>query len=132
MDTESPVIMEATEESDGKPLQKTPSQSGRPPPIVLTSTVNLIHLQKHLSGVVSDNFVFHSTRNGTRVVTKSLADFHSVESFFDTQHLTYFTFSPKSDKPIKAVIRHLPLNTPAEDIFNGLVDLGFDVISGSR
>jgi hypothetical protein len=27
------------------------------------------------------------------------------------------------------VIRHLPIDTPAEDISNGLVDLGFDVIS---
>jgi hypothetical protein len=27
------------------------------------------------------------------------------------------------------VIRHLPVNTPAEDIAEGLVDLGFDVIS---
>jgi hypothetical protein len=129
MDTESPVTEEATEEPDGEPQQKAPSQSSRPPPNVLTSTVNLIHLHKHLSGVVSDNFEFRSTRNGTRVVTKSLVDFHSIKSFFDTQHMTYFTFSPKSDKPIKAVIRHLPLNTPVEDISNGLVDLGYDVIS---
>jgi hypothetical protein len=40
-----------------------------------------------------------------------------------------FTFYPKADKPIKAVIRHLPINTPAEDIVEGLVDIGFDVIS---
>jgi hypothetical protein len=30
---------------------------------------------------------------------------------------------------MKAVIRHLPHNTPAEDIYDGLVSLGFDVIS---
>jgi hypothetical protein len=30
---------------------------------------------------------------------------------------------------MKAVIRHLPHNTPAEDISDGLVSLGFDVIS---
>ncbi|PNF15438.1 hypothetical protein B7P43_G18173, partial [Cryptotermes secundus] len=35
---------------------------------------------------------------------------------------------PKPEKPIKAVTRHLPQNTP-EDISDGLVNLGFDVIS---
>jgi hypothetical protein len=30
---------------------------------------------------------------------------------------------------MKAVIRHLPHNTPAEDISDGLVSFGFDVIS---
>jgi hypothetical protein len=30
---------------------------------------------------------------------------------------------------MKAVIRHLPHNTPAEDISDGLLSLGFDVIS---
>jgi hypothetical protein len=29
---------------------------------------------------------------------------------------------------LKAVIRHLPYNTPAEDISDRLVSLGFDVI----
>jgi hypothetical protein len=30
---------------------------------------------------------------------------------------------------MKAAIRHLPHNTPAEDISDGLVSLGFDLIS---
>jgi hypothetical protein len=37
-----------------------------------------------------------------------------VKSHFDSKNLSYFTFSPKSEKPIKAVIRHLPYTTPAE------------------
>jgi hypothetical protein len=31
--------------------------------------------------------------------------------------------------PIKAVIQHLPQDTPVEDIFNNLEDLGFNVIN---
>jgi hypothetical protein len=30
---------------------------------------------------------------------------------------------------MKAVIRHLPGNTPAEEIYEGLVEIGFDIIS---
>jgi hypothetical protein len=39
------------------------------------------------------------------------------------------SFFPKSKKPIKAVIRHLLHKIPAEDISDGLVSLGFDVVS---
>jgi hypothetical protein len=36
---------------------------------------------------------------------------------------------PKSQKPIKAVIWHLPFTTLAEDISDVLAYLGFDVIN---
>jgi hypothetical protein len=106
-----------------------PGKTGRPPPIILTSTVNLIQLQKQLKGVVSEDFEFRSTRNGTRVITRGIADFLSVKSYFENHKLSYFSFFPKSGKPIKAVIRHLPQNTSAEDISNCLMILGFDVIN---
>jgi hypothetical protein len=82
---------------------------GRPPPIILTTPTNLIQLQKQLKDVVAETFEFRNTRNGTRVLMKSLADFQSVKSYFDQHQLSYFSFFPKSEKPIKAVIRHLPI-----------------------
>jgi hypothetical protein len=57
-----------------------------------------------------------------------MADFQSVRSHFDSQNLSYYSFFPKSEKPIKAVIRYLHHNTPVEDISDGLVSLGFDVV----
>jgi hypothetical protein len=59
-----------------------PGKTGRPPPIILTSTTNLIQLQKELKIVVKENFEFRSTTNGTRVITRSMADFQSVKSHF--------------------------------------------------
>jgi hypothetical protein len=102
--------------------QASSSQAGGPPPpIVLTSQLNLIRLQRQLRGLLKGNFEFRSTRNGTTIVT--------LPSHFESNNLPYFTFYPKSQKPIKAVIRHLPFTTPAEDISDRAVDLGFDVIS---
>jgi hypothetical protein len=98
-----------------------PGKTGRPPPIILKSTTNLIQLQTELKIVVKENFEFRSTRNGTRVITRSTVDFKSVKSHFDAPNLSYYSFYPKSEKPMKAVIRHLPHNTPAEDISDGLV-----------
>jgi hypothetical protein len=108
-----------TEES---PQEETPGKTGRPPPIVTAATTNLLQLQKK-------TFEFRNTRNGTRVITKTLADFAAVKSYLENHNPPYFTFYPKSLKPIKAVIHHLPMNTPAQDISEGLMDLGLDIIN---
>jgi hypothetical protein len=105
------------------------SHRGRPPPIILTSAINLIQLQKQLKGLVEGSFEFRNTRNGTRIVTKEIADFSAIKEYLNFQNLNYFTFYPKSLKPIKAVIQHLPGNMPAEEIYEGLVELSFDIIS---
>jgi hypothetical protein len=86
-------------------------------------------LQKQIRDVVRSNFEFHNTRSGTRIVTKEMGDFTAIKKHLESNNLFYFTYFPKSEKPIKAVIRHLPSNTPAQDICDGLTDLGFDIIS---
>jgi hypothetical protein len=58
-----------------------------------------------------------------------MADFQSVRSHFKSQNLSYFSFFPNSEKPIKVVICHLPHNTAAEDISERLVSLGFNIVS---
>jgi hypothetical protein len=58
-----------------------------------------------------------------------MADFSAIQQYLTSKNLHYFTFFPKSQKPIKAVIRHLPGNTPAAEIYEGLVELGFDIVS---
>lgn len=123
MDTDSSVTVTNSQE------EEVPGKTCRPPPIILTSTVNLIHLQKNLKTVVKEDFEFRNTRNGTRVITKGMADFEAVKTHFTNNSLSFYSFYPKSQKPIKAVIRHLPPNTPAEDISEGLMNRGFDVIS---
>jgi hypothetical protein len=64
-------------------------KSGRPPPVILTSAANPIQLQKQLKGVAQQNFEFHNTRNGTRVVTKDIVDYQAVKSYFDKNSLSY-------------------------------------------
>ena len=58
-----------------------------------------------------------------------MADFTAIKAFLTTTNSTTTPFLPKSEKPTKAVIRQLPIHTLAEDISNGLVDLGFDVVN---
>jgi hypothetical protein len=58
-----------------------------------------------------------------------VVDFQAIKSQFEENNLSFFTFYSIAERPIKAVIRHLPHNTTANDICDGLVSLGFDVIS---
>jgi hypothetical protein len=115
MNTDSSVTEATT------PEEAVTGKAGRPPPIILTSNTNPIQLLKQLKNVVKDDFEFRNSKNGIRVITKSLTDFEAVTSFYSTQNLSYYSFFPKSEKPIKAVLRHLPSNNPAEDMSEGLV-----------
>jgi hypothetical protein len=117
------------EETNGGEEQGPTNQASRLPPIILTSATNLLQLQKHLKGIVKGSFEFRNTKNGTRVLTKEMADFSAIKSFFLSRKPSCYTFFPKSQKRIKAIIRHLPSNTPAEEIYEALVELGFDAVS---
>jgi hypothetical protein len=61
---------DADDTTERQQHQAPSSQVGRLPPIVLTSQVNLIQMQRQLKGLLKGNFEFRNTINGTRVVTK--------------------------------------------------------------
>jgi hypothetical protein len=58
-----------------------------------------------------------------------LTNFSNFPFHFKSNNLTYLVSYPKSQKPMKAVIRHLPFTTLPEDISDVLLDPGFDVFS---
>jgi hypothetical protein len=94
--------------AEASPRETHPAKAGRRPTIILTSGTNLLQFQKSIKRIVKGSFVFRSTKNGTRVHTKEMADFSAIKSFFLSKKLSFYTYFPKSQKPIKAVIRHLP------------------------
>jgi hypothetical protein len=122
-------VVETTDNHGTEEQQPSSSKTGRPPPIVLTSSTNLMQLQRQIQNIVTGSFEFRNTRSGTRIVTKEMADYSAIKKHLENHNLSYYTFFPKSEKPVKAVIRHLPKDTPAQDISDGLVSLGFDVIN---
>jgi hypothetical protein len=44
-----------------------------------------------------------------------MAGYSAMKFNLDKNNLQYFTFSPNSEKPIKAVIHHLPPDTPTDE-----------------
>jgi hypothetical protein len=115
MDTDS----SGTEATNNE--EAVPGKTGRPPPIIQTSTTILIQLQKQLRSALETEP--ESLREEWRICNPS--DLASTPITCPITH----TLCPKSENPMKAVIRHLPHSTPAEDISDGPVSLGFDVIN---
>jgi hypothetical protein len=63
--------------------QEAPGNSGRPPPIVMTSTRNLIRLQSDVKDHVKGEYEFRNTRNGTRNIIKEMADYSAMKSYLE-------------------------------------------------
>jgi hypothetical protein len=78
---------------------------------------------------VKGNIEFRTSRNGTRVVTGETADFSAIKAYFTSENPSFYTFFPKSQKPVKDSIRHLPSVTLDEHISEALTELGYDVVS---
>jgi hypothetical protein len=85
-----------------------------------------------LKAVLTREFFFWNTASGTRNTTKSMADYKTIQNVLSQKGLPFFTFYIKGDKPVKAVIRHLPNYTLSEDITVALQKLGYKVTSRCR
>jgi len=68
---------------------------------------------------------YRTSQIDIRVVTKEMRDYSDVMRRLNQNKLHCFTFHPKLHETVKASIRHLAGDTPAEDISNELVALGF-------
>jgi hypothetical protein len=115
---------DSKEESNNREQEPT-NQAGRPPPIIL-----FLQQTSYSCRNTSKAFLSSETpRTETRVMIKEMTDFTAIKSFFLSKILCFYSFIPKSQKLVNAVISHLPSITPAEEIYEALVERGFDVIS---
>ncbi|PNF27753.1 hypothetical protein B7P43_G12787, partial [Cryptotermes secundus] len=122
------VPMDGAQSGEG-PSTEDNTGKGRPPPIILTSEVNLLSLQKEMKVVVTGEFFFWNTASSIRITTKNMADYKATQNLLNQKGLSFFTFYTKGDNPVNAVIRHLPSNTSSEDITVALQELAYEVIS---
>jgi hypothetical protein len=89
------VPMKGAEVCDETSSSDNNLENGRPPR-VLTSEVNLLSLQKDLKAVATGEF-FHNTASGTRITTKSMADYKIIQNLLSQKGLPFFTFYTKGD-----------------------------------
>jgi len=78
-------------------------------------------IQIEIKDIASGSFEFRNTRNGKRIRAHIMRQ-------LDARKLTYYTYHPKALKSVNDLTPHLPRYTPAKDITNEMVELGFSVI----
>jgi hypothetical protein len=110
-----------------KGSRQPPKCKGRTPPIIITTNINLIKTQREFKTIMKEDITLRNTRNGVRITTRTMDDYSVLKTHLDNNQTHYFTYHPKAEKPIQVVIRHLPGETPAEDIANKLLALGYKV-----
>jgi hypothetical protein len=99
---------ETTDAENTVPEQEATRKPGRPPPIVMTSTTNLIPPPNDLKDRVKGQHEFRNTLYGTHITTNEIADYSAMKSYLEKNNLHYFIFSPNSEKTIKAVSNPSP------------------------
>jgi hypothetical protein len=77
------------------------------------TTINLLKFQGEIKAISKGNFELRNGRNGFKIITREMVDYLDIKKYLEEKKTPYFTFQPKSLRPINAVIRHLPGNTPA-------------------
>jgi hypothetical protein len=88
------VPMQGAEVCGETPSSDNNLDKGRPPPIVVTSEVNLPSLQKDLKAVVTREF-FLNTVSATRITTKSMADYKAMQNLLSQKGLHSSLSTPK-------------------------------------
>jgi hypothetical protein len=86
----------------------------RPPRINLTSPVNIISFQQDIKHTAQE-FSMRTTGAGIRIATHYTTDHTAILSYLSRHNFSHFTLYSHCDKPIKAVIRHLPINTSSQE-----------------
>jgi hypothetical protein len=106
--------MEETTENKGEEEGARNSQrigKERPPSVIIIAQINPLRFQAEIKASTKGSFELRNARNGTRILTKEIADCLAIKKQLEEKKIPSHTFHPKSVKPIKAIIRHLPGNT---------------------
>jgi hypothetical protein len=83
--------METTGAEKNFPEQEAPRKSGRAPPVMMTSSTNLIQFRSYLKEHVKGEYEFRSTRKRTRIIIKEMVDYSAMKSNLEENNLQYCT-----------------------------------------
>jgi hypothetical protein len=99
--------------------------SKRPPPIFMKSKGHASNLKICSQFIKDSDYTLSYKNNGqVRVQTRTISDFQALKTGLKDLDEEFHSFSLKSEKPLKSVIKGLP-SIPIEEIKNDLISKGF-------
>jgi hypothetical protein len=84
---------ETTGAENARPEKGAPRKPGRLPPITTATITNFIRLQSELKDHIKEEYELRNTLNGTRLITKEMADYSAMKSYLKKNNVQYLTFS---------------------------------------
>lgn len=109
-----------------------PTGSRRPPPIFIYGVEKRYALQQSINKFCKETpYVIH-TGDAMKIHLRNVADYDKTLAFCQQAKYQHATERAKEDRPLKAVIRKLPIDTPPEAIKEALLSLSFPVTQVSQ
>lgn len=121
------VLSNASDMDDRQSLSSQHTIS-KPPAIFIYNINDKYHFGKTLSAVCQVKPIVRHASDYICFQAHNKADYEKLEAYCIQQNKQYSTTIAKKDRPLKVVIRKLPIDTPTQDIYQDLVDLEYPVI----
>ncbi|KAL4149790.1 hypothetical protein QTP88_003654 [Uroleucon formosanum] len=107
-----------------EPVKPPPS----PPPIIVNGINDFVRLRSELIKLIgSENFLFKSSTNNLKIITKNSDSYRSVVKFLNDQGAEYHTYQQRENKAFRIVIRNIHPSTPTNEVGIAIQEIGFTV-----
>ncbi|KAF8785964.1 Nucleic-acid-binding protein transposon like protein [Argiope bruennichi] len=97
------------------------------PPIMLRRTADYKEIIKRLNTVHKINCKAKEAGEFIKLFVETSDDIRKMTKYLDELDKEYFVIASRAEKPIKVVIKGLPINTECEEIKQELIEKGFRV-----
>lgn len=127
-----------TSSEAGQPRADTPGNPDNTeakekiPPVVLRDPALWTALSRTLNNKGIKYLKAKSRFDGIHIIPASVKDFRDLTRFLDGQNIQYHSFSLRSERSLKVVIRGVPLSIKVEEVMEDLKTQGYDKVVLSR
>ncbi|GFX69702.1 RNA-directed DNA polymerase from mobile element jockey [Trichonephila clavipes] len=111
---------------NNKTTQNDTSTKKLPPPVMLKITLNFRDQMKTLT-VHMPQLRSKMTGEYFKLYCDTFDQYHELNRILELRKYEFYSITPKSERPIKVLIKGLPKDSKTLDIYNDLLDLGFTV-----
>lgn len=127
----------ASDEDDQETEEEEETQSRepkqkKPPPIVLREEGKLTLIRREAEANNIEITGCRNTKEGIKIFTKTANDFRKLRKLLEGKNVQAHTFCLPEEKPLKLVLRGIPLEIAKEEVENELKERGFPIISTYR
>lgn len=109
--------------------QDTVVKNQTPPPIVINLPDNQGKSIENYENDTGLNLTVKLSGEYLKINTNSPEEFRTLQAYFCDNNIPFQTIDAKAQRPVKCVLRGIPIDTPEELILSSIENLGFKPIS---